>query len=211
MKFTQIQHEILIGIILGDGHLGRIMSKSKVSKHWYNGYLTITFAEKCRPFANNIFELFQGYWTPKGFRESSVQSGKGSPFYKRITLVSKCLPIFNFYHTLFYTPSDNGKFVKILPANIEELLTPLSLAYFIMGDGNYNTIRKVFRLSTHSFTKEEVELLSTVFYNKFGIESRLEHVRKEQYILVVRTSQLFKLQELVKDHMIPSMLYRIGL
>lgn len=209
MKFTQKQHEMLIGIILGDGHLRR--GVSLVKKSLSNTFLTITFAEKFRPLANNIYELYQGFWTLKGFRESSVQSGIGSPFYKRITIVSKCLPIFNFYHSLFYKNLDNGKFVKFLPANIEELLTPLSLAYFIMGDGNYNPIKKVFRLSTHSFSKKEVELLSQSIFNKFGIESRLEHVRKEQYILIVRTSEIPKLQRLVKDHIIPSMLYRIGL
>jgi hypothetical protein len=95
--------------------------------------------------------------------------------------------------------------------NIEELLTPISLAYFIMGDGSYNKTTKAFRLSTHSFSKEEVELLSTTIYNKFGIESRLEHVRNGQYMIRIVGSELHKLQLLVKDFMIPSMIYRIGL
>ena len=209
MKFTQKQHEALIGIALGDGHLRRKISP--VRNSLYNGFLTITFAEKFRPFALNIFDLFEGYWIPSGFRTSSVQSGKDSPFYKRITLVSKVLPIFNFYHSLFYKLSDNNKFVKFLPLNIEELLTPISLAYFIMGDGNYHRTKQTFRLCTNSLTKIEVELLSKSIYNKFGIESRLEHVRNEQYVLVVRKSQVPKLQNLVKNHIIPSMLYRIGL
>ena len=209
MKLNQYQHEALIGITLGDGHLRRTISPIK--KSWSNTYLTITFAEKFRPFAINIFKLFEGYWRPSGFRTSSVQSGKNSPFYKRITLVSSTLPMFNFYHSLFYKLLDNGKFVKYIPNNIEELLTPISLAYFIMGDGTYNKTNKVFRLCTHSFSKKEVEFISIVIYNKFGIINKLEHARNKQYMLRIRGAELIKLQDVVKVHIIPSMLYRIGL
>lgn len=78
-------------------------------------------------------------------------------------------------------------------------------------NGNYNKTKKVFRLMTHSFSKVQVELLSKAICNKFKIESRLEHVRKGQYILVFRTSQVPLLQNLVKEHIHPTMLYRIGL
>ena len=80
-----------------------------------------------------------------------------------------------------------------------------------MGDGNHNKIKKVIRLCTNSFTKSEVELLSRAILNKFGVETRLEYTRNNQYILVVRTTQVPKLQNIVKEHMHPTMLYRIGL
>lgn len=40
------------------------------------------------------------------------------------------MPCLNYYHELFY--KDN---VKIIPRNLEELLTARGLAYFIMDDG----------------------------------------------------------------------------
>ena len=80
-----------------------------------------------------------------------------------------------------------------------------------MGDGNFKKVKKVFRLCTNSNSKEEVEKISNVLLNKFGIESRLEHVRNQQYIIVIRTSQLPLLQQLVKDHIHPSFYYRIGI
>ena len=43
------------------------------------------------------------------------------------------------------------------------------------------------------------------------METRLEYTRNNQYILVVRTSQVPKLQNIVKEHVHPSMLFRIGL
>jgi len=52
---------------------------------------------------------------------------------------------------------------------------------------------------------------SYVIYNKFGIINKLEHARNKQYMLRIRGSELIKLQDVVKVHIIPSMLYRIGL
>lgn len=194
--------EALIGIILSDGHLG---------KQYKNARLTITFAERYFLLANYIYALFCKYSTPRGFQTRKVQSGKYSPYFGRITVTTLTSPIFTHYHNLFYKLSENGKYIKVIPLNIEELLTPVVIAFFIMGDGNYNKIKKVIRLCTNSFTKSEVELLSRAILNKFGVETRLEYTRNNQYILVVRTSQVPKLQNIVKEHVHPSMLFRIGL
>ena len=194
--------EALIGIILSDGHLG---------KQYKNARLTITFAERYFLLANYIYALFCKYSTPRGFQKRKVKSGQNSPFFDRITVTTLTSPIFTFYHNLFYKPSEKGKYIKVIPLNIEDLLTPVVIAFFIMGDGNYNKIKKVIRLCTNSFTKSEVEILSRAFLNKFGIETRLEYTRNNQYILVIRTSQVPKLQNIVKEHMHPSMLFRIGL
>ena len=135
--------EALIGIILSDGHLG---------KQYKNARLTITFAERYYLLANYIYALFCKYSTPRGFQKRKVQSGKYSPFFGRITFTTLTSPIFTDYHNLFYKLSDNGKYIKVIPYNIEELLTPVVIAFFIMGDGNYNKIKKVIRLCTNSFT-----------------------------------------------------------
>lgn len=194
--------EALIGIILSDGHLG---------KQYKNARLTITFAGRYYLLANYIYALFCKYSTPKGFQKRKVQSGKYSLYFDRITITTLTYSIFTDYHKLFYKPSDNGKYIKVIPLNIEELLTPVVMAFFIMGDGNFNKIKKVIRLCTNSFTKSEVEILSKAILNKFDIETRLEHTRNNQYILVIRTSQVPKLQNIVKEHIHPSMLFRIGL
>jgi LAGLIDADG DNA endonuclease family protein len=45
--------------------------------------------------------------------------------------------------------------VKVVPMKIEEILSPVSLAYWAMDDGNKQG--KGFHLNTHSFMLEEVE------------------------------------------------------
>jgi len=112
---------------------------------------------------------------------------------------------------LYYIFNILGKRIKVLPLDIQNILTPITLAYFVMSDGNFHKTHQIIRLCTNNFTKSEVQLLSTALFNRYGVESRLEHVRNEQYILVIRKTQVAKFQAIVKAHIIPSMLYRIGL
>lgn len=50
----------------------------------------------------------------------------------------------------------DGKFVKVLPeSNIAELLTPVTLAYWLAGDGHFVKREGSIQIATHSFTPEE--------------------------------------------------------
>jgi len=51
--------------------------------------------------------------------------------YGAIKFVTFSLPCFNVYRELFY----NSEGLKILPENLEELLTARGLAYWIMDEG----------------------------------------------------------------------------
>ena len=149
--------------------------------------------------------------TPKGLYSYKVQSGKNSPFYQRWIVRTKSLFIFEEFVDLYYTLNSLGKRIKVLPVDIQNILTPITLAYFVMSDGNFHKTHQIIRLCTNNYTKEEVQLLSAALFNRYGVESRLEHVRNGQYILVIRKTQVPQFQAIVKAYIIPSMLYRIGL
>jgi hypothetical protein len=90
-------HQALIGIVLGDGHLG----KSSYGLN-ANVRLRITFAERYKPLAFYIAGLFCYYINPKGIRFSKVKSDKDSELFGRVSLTSVANPVFNQYHKLFY-------------------------------------------------------------------------------------------------------------
>ena len=204
MKFSQHQTEIMHGLILGDGHLHQ---KRKTHKPMF----TQTFGQNAELFAKHVFEVFTDFCTPKGFYSYKVQSGKNSPFYQRFIVRTTSLEVLQEFVNMYYNVNSLGKRIKLLPLNIENIITPVVLAYFLMSDGNYHKTNHIIRLCTNNFTKQEVELLSTAIYNKYNIQSRVQRARKEQYIIVISKSQVPQLQTLVKPHIIPSMLYRIGL
>ena len=59
---------------------------------------------------------------------------------------------------------EDGKNLKFVPLNIEELLTPLALVHWIMGDG-YSSDNCTF-ICTDNFTKQDVERLTKILGNK---------------------------------------------
>ena len=165
---TQYQIEVLIRLMLSDGLISKIGNS-------LNTYFTITCSIKFKEFAYFIKSIFDSFLSNKGFYKNIIQSGPDSPYYKRITLAC-----FTEYHNLFYLFNiETNKYTKIIPLNIEVLLTPIVMAFMIMGDGSYNKSRKVIRISTNSYTKNEVELLKTAFENRFNILCSLERAKKD--------------------------------
>jgi hypothetical protein len=75
------------------------------------------------------------------------------------------LPCFNYYKIIFYN-SDN---FKIVPSNIQELLTPRGLAYWIMDDGSLQN--KGLHLNSYGFTNQDVLNLKSSLENMFGVNT----------------------------------------
>ena len=90
-------------------------------------------------------------------------------------------------------------------------MTPVVLAFLLMGDGNFDKSRNRVRIYTNSFTHSDTILLANSIKDKLNINCSVLHDRNNQYIITIGATQLPLLRELVSKHMHPSMLYRIGL
>jgi ubiquinol-cytochrome c reductase cytochrome b subunit len=124
-------------------------------------------------------------------------------------------------YKLFYTNSKK----KVIPENIGELLTPLALAVWIMDDGTWK--QPGVRIATNCFTKEECELLVSVLDLKFNLKCSRSaaqatpwshnfispglHKNKNNYQIYIKQESISSLRKLVVPHMVPSMLYKLGL
>lgn len=115
-------------------------------------------------------------------------------------------------HKIWYKNID-GKFFKVLPENIKELLTPVSLAHWIMGDGYFT--ENFVKLCTDNFTKQEVLKLINILHEKFGINSTINKRTNPNGRIVWRIriskSSMNNLKSLVSPYFIPEMLYKIGI
>lgn len=199
--------EAIIGMLLGDAGCFRI-SKSPTS----NSRLEFSFGKDRFLFAKFIEGLLRDYvTTPVSSR--LVHGTPGGPnIHTSYRLKTIALPVFNFYRDLFYKYDPiTGKFVKIVPKTIIEYLSPIALAHLVMGDGNFYAASKTIRIYTNGFTHDDVVLLANAIRSKFDINVGVRHDRKNQYILAIGAKELTKFQELVREHMHDSMLYRIGL
>jgi hypothetical protein len=86
------------------------------------------------------------------------------------------------------------------------MLTPLVLAVWIMGDGS-GMRDGGFKLSSHSFTKEENELLCTVLMDKYGIQATVHRDRTYFNVYVWKRSVPL-LHAMVKPYLLPSCEYK---
>lgn len=196
--------QALIGLILGDAHL----SKSSPTS---NTRFEMSFKGVYLPFALYIYGLFLPFIGSKP-NILNTKSNISDKLYGSIRLKSLTLPIFNYYHNLFYQWDISlGKWIKFVPSNIMELMTPVVLAFLIMGDGNFDKGRNRVRIYTNSFTYSDCLLLASAIEQKCGIKTSVMHDRNNQYILTIGAKELDKLRSLVSEHMHPSMHYRIGL
>ena len=113
-------NEIIIGLLLGDGHLQCrnlnsrfIYGQSSLREHHLN-------------YFNHIFDLFKPFISKDFVPKSRTFIDKKTNIsYKSISFATLTLPCFHHYKNLFY--NDENK--KIVPLNINQLLTPIGLAY----------------------------------------------------------------------------------
>lgn len=118
--------QVLIGCLLGDAHMR--MFNIQIGAR---GNARFRFLQSLAQsdFIFHLYELFKDFCaSPPKVGSSLIKESNKLRF--NISFATRNLPCFNELYSLFYFNR-----VKIIPSNIIELLTPVVLAYWIMGDG----------------------------------------------------------------------------
>lgn len=196
-------HSIFIGLMLGDGHIYRSSPTS-------NSRFEMSFGKDRKSFADTIGYLFEEY-SNTGIK--IIYYEKGIFFSKYgYRFKTRSLPVFNYYHDLFYKRDNiNWKFKKVVPSNIKDLMNAIVLANLIMTDGNFDKSRNRIRIYTNSYSKKEVELLAESIKSKLNIYVGVLQDKNNQWILTIGSLQLDKLRKILLPHFETSMLYRLGI
>lgn len=125
---------------------------------------------------------------------------------------TKRLPAITNLYQLWYKQIE-GKFIKVLPFNIEDLLTPIALAHWIMGDGYFTD--GSLKICTDNFTKEEVLRLIEVLQVKYDIKATINKRTNSggavKWRIRISKLSMDKLVSLVRPYIISEMLYKLGL
>jgi hypothetical protein len=117
---TPEQREIIVGCCLGDLNIQKGKGALNARLLFEQGY--------CE-YIMHLYSLFQSYCgTPP--RESSYVHSQTGRTHGRITFNTLSSPVFTEFYDIFYLDG-----VKTVPANIAELLTSRSLAFWAMDDG----------------------------------------------------------------------------
>lgn len=107
----------------------------------------------------------------------------------------------------FYEDWYSEKGIKKLPLNLEQQLTPLALAVWIMDDGTFTGFGV--KICTDCFTKTEVEFLISLLKSKYNLNASLQ-THKANWRIYISKSSMPVLREQILPYMVPSMKYKLG-
>jgi len=194
LTLSRRQKEILIGLLLGDGHLERLYTPTL-------GRLKVEHSYKQKDYVDWLYKEFRN-WVRSRPKTKIVKSwGRIWTNYGFSTYGHRILGEFQ---ERFY----RGK-KKIVPDDLGKDITILGLAIWFMDDGSIKSKRHngIF-LNTQGFTEDDVRKLQKVLRNKFGVIST---TRKEkngrQIYLGGKAGERFI--TLIKPYIISSMKYKI--
>ena len=196
LKLSQTQRSILVGTILGDGHLEtenngrtyRLKIEHSIKQSFYVDWLYRQFQEWAATEPKVELKLLRGIKVENyGFYTLSVGN-------------------FRFYAKSFY----NSKGKKGVPVQIKNWLTPLALAVWFMDDGSAKTkYNRAITLNTHGYSKRDIAILIQALQVNFGLEAKF---RKQadglQLIMVGPSAELF--YKLVQPYVLPNFTYKFG-
>jgi hypothetical protein len=198
LKLTTRQHEVLIGLLLGDGHIEQPYITPRAR-------LKVEQRIDAKEYVEWLYDIFHN-WIRSSIRTRSKFLKSTGKTYKSCEFTTFSHEELMFYRELFY-PS--GK--KVIPINIYDLLTPLGLAIWFMDDGSIKSHESKGRiLNTHSFSKKEVLMLCAVLQNKFNLQA-WPRKQKDGIQIYISGHSSKILQQLLEPHVIPMMRYKLPL
>jgi hypothetical protein len=136
--------------------------------------------KKNKDYIYHLYELFEPYCRSVPKITNRLPDKRTGKVYSSVRFNTYSLPCFNEFYNLFYL---EGK--KIIPKNMWDLMTPLSLAYWICcpntrtkflsvgDDGSVYRRDYCFALCTDSYSLTEVTLLTEVLAEKFKLKCNL--------------------------------------
>lgn len=195
IKITKKQRDILVGLILGDGHL-----ETQTNGRTYR--LKVEHSQKQTAYVDWLYEEF------KDLCESAPKKRTKISFQKEIIsygFTTKALGSFRFYGQQFY---QNNK--KVIPRLIKKMISPITLAVWFMDDGSYKSKEhKTYIIHANGYQKDELEFIKEILKTEFAIEVGI-HKQYSQYRLYVYTKDAQKFKKLIEPYIILSMRYKLG-
>lgn len=209
LLLTEHQQDLLTGTLLGDGNLqtssltGETWRYRAIQKKDHHDYLLQKY---------NILKNICG--SPPIY--SKVYDSRTEKHYERWYFNSLTFAGLNPLARAFYVIGPSGRWIKDVPTNIAEILTPRAVAYWYMDDGSLKYYGKsnAMRICSESFSKQGVEILQAAMWDKFNISVALTKRKKKGvlvgYRLAIHEAESSKFRDLIQPYLIPSMKYKVS-
>jgi hypothetical protein len=151
------------------------------------------------------FYKSQGYCSEKRPCLSKHIGPKGKVYYS-LKFRTWSFQSLNWLYEMFYTHHpDTRDVTKHIPHNIGDFLTPRALAIWCMDDGGATTTG--FKISTESFSREDIRRVQHALSTRYGIETRV-HRHGVAWVVYFSYKSAKKLYDVIEQHLHVSMKYK---
>lgn len=194
----------MIGLLLGDGNM---QTFSKTGKTWR--LRIVQGSENHFDYIKHLRKVFDN-WTNMPIRESH-EINEVNKLYKKWYFNTLSFEQFAEIGNAFYKLDIiNKKRKKVLPIQLKEWMSDLSLAYWFMDDGSSKWKNKVLalRFCTDCFIEPEIDILISILKDKFDLNVTKTKNKNDKWRLYVGTENYEKIKNIIYPHIIPSMLYK---
>lgn len=199
-NLSRIQFEIAIGLMLGDASL-QTQNKGKTYR------MKFEWGDKNKPYLEHVYNLFDEWVLAQPHIKARVNANGNLVTNWGFQTISH--EAFNILSELFLINNKKG----ISKELIKNHLTNRGLAFWFMDDGgkldyNKNSKNLSVVLNTHSFTKEDVEIMALELSNKFNLKCSTRR-NKGKSVIVIDSSSFNTFNNLIKPYLISEMEYKL--
>lgn len=207
--FHMQANTLLIGTILGDGHVQKTQSKTQKCR------LRIAHSLDQKDYVDWKYSQVKNLCTSPPKYDEKKESYQ---FYTDYSLDLK------FYHDLFYEKTHaKTSYRKVIRPELKDyLVDPISLAVWYCDDGSKRSDCDACRIATHNFNLEEIKILQEILKSNFEIPSHIVKAGRSKkgnnqwYVLSLsaRDGGFHEFRKLVLPYVeltIPSMMYKLEL
>jgi len=195
IKLPPFHKDVVIGLILSDCWL---QFSSPAAKN-----VRLGFKQSIAHFEYfwHVYTILAHFCSNIPISRISIRAGVKN---YSIELQTRSLPCFTLLHHKFYNTSNK----KVIPPVdiMYELLTPVALAHWIMGDGV--ALSHGLAICTESYTTQEIILLVNILIVRYGIECTLRP-RGNSYRIYIRERSMPLLRTIVGPYIIPAIFYKL--
>ncbi|MEI9913656.1 MAG: LAGLIDADG endonuclease [Candidatus Saccharibacteria bacterium] len=196
LKLTKRQRSIIVGTILGDGHL-ETLNNGRTYR------LKIEHSIKQSAYVDWLYQELKPWVLTPPKAKSKLLKGISLENYYFQTLSAGQL---RFYGKAFYDVNKK----KHVPAQVGHWLTPLALAVWFMDDGSSKSKQhRAIILNTQGFTSRDIKVLQEALMKGFTIEAKIRRQKESPQLLIVGESAEH-FYKLVQPYVLPSFSYKFG-
>ena len=196
--------DITVGIVLGDATMYKVSREAYIK--FEQGY-------KQELFVDHLFDIFKRYTfmvkPGKRFEKSGLQKGLIKSFWFKTFSHQSFTELYNLFYLEIRSENMVLREKRISENLIRDYLTPRGLAYWIMCYGSLQNDKRSIILHTQSFTLRENTILSDELNTKFLLNSRVIPHKKIYTVILIPAQNDQSIREIIKEHIIDSMSYKV--